>query len=250
MNIATVILAAGYGTRMKSDYPKVIHPVAGRPMVEWGVRTAEQLGDRQPVVVVGHGKEQVQRILGERVAYAEQVQLLGTGHAVMQAESILSGQSDAVVVFYADMPLLQSETLRKLTDRFVAESQRGNLAFTMLTMMRADSQGFGRVVRNEQGEIQTIVEEADCTPEQLSLQELNPGVYCFDATWLWANIHKLPLSRKGEYYLTDVVSIAVSQGKHVVTVEAPPDDLNGINTRVHLAQATAVMRHRIAGRYR
>src|SRR5262245_48425538 len=130
---------------MKSTLPKVVHPVAGRPMVEWGVRSAEQIGGQRPVVVVGHGKEQVQAVLGDRVSYAEQCELLGTGHAVMQAESALRGHCDAVVVYYADMPLLQGSTLQKLIARFEQESHSGNLALAMLTIVRADSQGFGRV---------------------------------------------------------------------------------------------------------
>jgi bifunctional UDP-N-acetylglucosamine pyrophosphorylase / glucosamine-1-phosphate N-acetyltransferase len=249
VNVATVILAAGFGTRMKSELPKVLHPVAGRPMVEWSVRTAEQIGDRPPVVVVGYGKEQIQALLGERAQYAEQTQLLGTGHAVMHAAPLLHGQSDAVVVFYADMPLLQPETLQDLVTRFAEARSQGNLALAMLTIERADSQGFGRVVRNAAGEVQAIVEEVDCTPEQLLIRELNPGIYCFDADWLWQTINQIPLSRKGEYYLTDMVGLAVAQSRRVVTVSAPLDDVHGINTRIHLAQATAVMHRRIAERH-
>jgi bifunctional UDP-N-acetylglucosamine pyrophosphorylase/glucosamine-1-phosphate N-acetyltransferase len=246
VRVATVILAAGFGTRMKSELPKVLHPVAGRPMVEWAVRTAEQVGDLPPVVVVGHGKEKVAELLGERVRYAEQKQLLGTGHAVMHAEEILRGKSDVVLVFYADMPLLQANTLQNLVDLFVAEHKQEELALAMLTVNRPDSQGFGRVVRNNQGEVQAIVEEVDCTPQQKRLTELNPGIYCFDADWLWANLSQIPISRKGEYYLTDMVGVAVTQGKRVVTTAAPPDDVHGINTRVHLAQVSAIMRQRIA----
>jgi bifunctional UDP-N-acetylglucosamine pyrophosphorylase / glucosamine-1-phosphate N-acetyltransferase len=249
VKIATVILAAGFGTRMKSDLPKVLHPLAGRPMVEWSVRAAEQIGNRPPVVVVGHGKEQIRALLGERVAYAEQAELLGTGHALMQTETQLRGQSDAVVVFYADMPLLQTATLQALVARFAAEQQAGPLGLAMLTIHRADSQGFGRVVRNADGQVQAIVEEVDCTPEQKLIQELNPGIYCFNATWLWQTIGRLPLSRKGEYYLTDMVGLAVAEGQRVVTMSAPPDDVYGINTRIHLAEATAVMHRRIAERH-
>ncbi|RIK39669.1 MAG: UDP-N-acetylglucosamine diphosphorylase/glucosamine-1-phosphate N-acetyltransferase [Chloroflexi bacterium] len=246
MKVATVILAAGFGTRMKSDLPKVLHPIAGRPMVEWAVRTAEQVGDLPPVVVVGHGKERVADLLKERVQYAEQKQLLGTGHAVMHAEAALRDKSDAVLVFYADMPLLQASTLRNLVELFAVERRQGEPALAMLTIDRPDSQGFGRVVRNNRGEVQAIVEEVDCTPDQKQITELNPGIYCFDAEWLWANLSQIPASRKGEYYLTDMVGVAVAQGRRVVTASAPLDDVHGINTRVHLAQVAAVMRQRIA----
>lgn len=245
MNIATLILAAGYGTRMKSELPKVLHPVAGRPMIEWAVQTAERVGERRPVVVVGHGREHVQALLQDRVDYVEQKQLLGTGHAVMQASALLRGQSESVIVFYADMPLLQASTLRNLTDLYTEHAQNPNLAFAMLTIERADSQGFGRVVRNHAGEIQEIVEEVDCTPAQKLIRELNPGIYCFKSAWLWDNIVKIPISRKGEYYLTDMVGIAVAQGCKVLTQRAPVDDVNGINTRVQLAHASDILRQRI-----
>lgn len=249
VRIATVILAAGYGTRMKSELPKVMHLVAGRPMVEWAVRTAEAVSPRRPVVVVGHGKEQVQQLLGDRVEYAEQTQLLGTGHAVMHAAPLLAGQADAVIVFYADMPLLQAAVLRQLAARFDQERTHHDLAIAMLTVEREDSQGFGRIVRDEQGEIQGIVEELDCTPAQKQIRELNPGIYCFAAEWLWSNLAQIPVSRKGEYYLTDMVGIAVAQQRKVITLNAAPEDVNGINTRIHLAQASAVLRARIAERH-
>ena len=247
MKIATVVLAAGYGTRMKSDLPKMMHPVMGRPMIAWAVNTARAISQVPPVVVVGHKRELIQQFLGDQVHYAVQTDLLGTGHAVMQAADLLRGQADAVTVTYGDMPLLRSETLQKLLDLFagVRNNERTSPAIAMLTITRDDPQGFGRVVRNAQGEIQEIVEEAACTPEQKLIRELNPGIYCFDGDWLWQNLDKIPLSAKGEYYLTDMVGIAVAQGRSVVTMAAPLEDVDGINTRVHLANATAVMRQRI-----
>jgi bifunctional UDP-N-acetylglucosamine pyrophosphorylase/glucosamine-1-phosphate N-acetyltransferase len=234
---------------MKSALPKVLHPVAGRPMVEWAVRTAEQLSALRPVVVVGHGKEQVQDLLKERVSYAEQLQLLGTGHAVMQASALLRGQADAVIVFYADMPLLQAQTVQDLLELYRAQLAKKNLALAMLTFERTDSQGFGRVVRDGNGAFQAIVEEADCNPEQMLIRELNPGIYCFHAEWLWENLASLTPSRKGEYYLTDMPGMAVQQGLAVATLQAPLDDVHGINTRVHLAQASTIMRSRILERH-
>lgn len=249
MKIVNVILAAGYGTRMKSDLPKMMHSVLGRPMVDWAVRTAEAVSQLQPVVVVGHKRELIQALLGARARYAPQEELLGTGHAVMQAAPLLDNQADIVLVTYGDMPLLRPETLQALLALFTAEQnavaaeQRPVIA--MLTVTRDDPQGFGRVVRNQHGEIQAIVEEVDCTPAQKAIRELNPGIYCFAADWLWANLRKIPLSAKGEYYLTDMVGIAVAQGRRVLTMAAPVEDVDGINTRVQLAQASAVMRQRI-----
>ncbi len=245
MTIATVILAAGYGTRMKSILPKVLHPLAGRPLVEWVVATGEFITDRRPVVVVGHGKEDVQSLLGERVQYAEQKELLGTGHAVMQAEPFLRGTSDQVVVLYADMPLLRESTLQNLLGLYRDHQSKDNLALAMLTIVRDDPQGFGRVIRDENGQIQAIVEEVDCTPEQKRIRELNPGIYCFNSTWLWENLPRLQVSAKGEYYLTDMIEIATSQNRQVVGMQAPPEEVYGINDRTHLSAASHVLRHRI-----
>jgi len=241
-----VILAAGSGTRMKSDLPKVLHPLLGRPMVAWTVEMAEAVGDQQPVLVVGHGKEQVKALLGDRAEFVEQKELLGTGHAVQQAAPVLQGRADAVVVTYGDMPLLRAETVRSLVDLFARERQASvQTALAMLTVVRDDPQGFGRVVRDAQGEVVRIVEEADCTPQQRALRELNPGIYCFDAEWLWQNLGQIPLSAKGEYYLTDMVGMAVEQGRRVVATPAPLDEVNGINTRVHLAEAAQILRYRV-----
>lgn len=246
MRLVNVILAAGFGTRMKSDLPKVLHPLLGKPMVLWAVEMAEALSGRPPVVVVGHGRELVEAALGARADYVYQEPLLGTGHAVLQARAHLLGAADLVLVSYADMPLLRAETLRGLVDGFAAAASAGAPpALGMLTVRRDDPQGFGRVVRNTVGEIQAIVEEVDCTPEQRRITELNPGVYCFDAAWLWDNLDKIPLSAKGEYYITDMVGIAVAQGRAVLTLEAPAAEVDGINNRLHLAHATAVLRRRI-----
>ncbi len=252
---ATVVLAAGYGTRMNSDSPKMMHPVMGRPMIDWAVRTAETVSQLRPVVVVGHRKELIQTLLGERVTYAEQAEMLGTAHAVMQAAPLLQGQANIVLVTYGDMPLLRSVTVQQLVDEFAGYWDTVNQAevpvdqqcpaIVMLTINRSDAQGFGRVVRNEAGEIQAIIEEVDCTPAQKAITELNPGIYCFDAEWLWSNLSDITLSAKGEYYLTDMIAIAVAQGRRVETLDAPLEDVDGINTRVHLAHATAVMRRRI-----
>ncbi len=246
MRTANVILAAGFGTRMKSDLPKVLHPLLGKPMALWAVDMAQAVSGRAPVVVVGHGREQVEALLDGCAQFVEQKELLGTGHAVLQAQPVLQGQAEAVVVTYGDMPLLRAETVRALVELFARARQAdAQTALAMLTVTRDDPQGFGRVVRDARGEVTGIVEEADCTPEQRALRELNPGVYCFDAAWLWQNLPQIPLSAKGEYYLTDLAGLAVAQGCRVATMAAPLDEVNGINTRVHLAAAAQVLRSRI-----
>lgn len=245
MTTAAVILAAGYGTRMKSKLPKVLHLLAGRPLVDWVVRISESISDRRPVVVVGHGKEGVQALIGDRAEYAEQKELLGTGHAVMQAASYLRGQAERVIVLYSDMPLLRPETLAGLLELYRQNQAQGKLAIAMLTITRDDPQGFGRVIRDGAGQIQAVVEEVDCTPEQKLIRELNPGIYCFNGEWLWENLSRLKKSPKGEFYLTDMVEIATRDGWRVVGMPAPLEDVYGINDRTHLAVAESVLRQRI-----
>lgn len=245
MNVSTVILAAGSGTRMKSELPKFLHSVSGRPLLEWSLRVATSVSENSPVVVVGHGRDQVKDLLQDTVEYAIQEEQLGTGHAVQQAASLLRERSGTVLVIYSDMPLLRGETLQALTKLFEKEDASGDLAVAMLTIHRDDPQGFGRIVRDEQGNISAIIEQVDCTLEQLEIRELNPGIYCFDSAWLWENLSQVPLSPNGEYYLTDMIGIAVSQGKRVVSTPVEDEEVSGINTRVHLAQAEAIMRQRI-----
>ena len=247
MDLAVVILAAGEGTRMKSDLPKVLHPLAGRPLVAYSLDTARELTDRSPVLIVGHGAEAVTETAGDDVTAVVQDEQLGTGHAVLQARDALAGRSELVLVSYADMPLLTAETLRRLV-----EVQEDNLGpITMLTLVRENPRGFGRVVRDEDGAVAEIVEEAVATPEQLAIRELNAGVYCFDARWLWGHLDEIPLSLpKEEYYLTDLVGMAVAEGHAVEAVVAEDsDETLGINTRVDLAAAERVLRRRINERW-
>lgn len=240
--ITAVLLAAGQGTRMKSSLPKVLHPVCGRPMVWHALEAARAASTETPVLVVGVGADQVRKTLGESVRYAVQEKQLGTAHAVMQAETLLAGQSDYVLVTYADMPLLRGETLRRLV-----ETQQTNPGpMTMLTVFYDDPRGFGRVIRKPDGTVSAIVEEYVATPEQLAVRELNVGAYCFRADWLWQALRRIPMSPKGEYYLTDTVALAVQDGLPVQAIVL--NDLTetiGVNTRVHLAEAEAAMRRRI-----
>jgi len=240
--LGVVILAAGQGTRLKSALPKVLHPLGGRPMVTHAVATAEALTGRRPVLVVAPGAEAVRAALGERVVFVEQPQALGTGHAVQQAAPVLAGQADLVLVTYADMPLLRGETLRALV-----EAQRANAGpLTLLTVVSPRLRDFGRIVRGADGELQAIVEVAQATPEQLRLQEVNVGAYCARADWLWETLPRLPLSPKGEYYLTDAVAAAVGAGQRVGTVTTEDEaEAIGVNNRVQLAEAEAALRRRI-----
>ena len=245
--LAAVILAAGYGKRFKSQLIKVMHPLAGWPMVTYPVEVARALGVKRPVLVVGQGTEKVREYLGDEVTYVEQLERLGTGHAVLQARPVLEGRSQTVLVLYGDMPLQRVETLRRLVDLH----QAGDVPVTMLTVLSDDSMGFGRILRDARDKrVLAIIEEAVATPEQLAIRELNTGAYCFEATWLWKHLPRIRLRPKGEYYLTDLVEMAANEGHRVqaLTID-DATEVQGINTRVHLARAEAIMRHRIDERW-
>lgn len=242
--LAVIILAAGKGTRMKSDLPKVLHRLQGRPLIQHVIETARQLEPSKIVLVVGHRAELVRQTVGNRVLYANQPRQLGTGHAVAQAEALLKDQPGNILILYGDMPLLTRSTMQKLIDW--QASNPGPL--TMLTVVANDPRGFGRILRDDKGAVTAIVEEADCTPEQRAIKELNVGVYCIQAGWLWSNLAKIGLSSKGEYYLTDLVAIAVQQG-HKIGVVTTTDlvETMGINTLEHLAEAEAALKSRVNG---
>jgi len=242
MKITPILLAAGLGTRMRSKTPKVLHPVCGQPMLSYSLAAASQASTEAPVVVIGHGAEAVRSWLGDGARIAIQHPPLGTGHAVLQAESILRGITGLLLVTYADMPLLTADTLKKLV-----QAQTGNPGpVTLLTVVADDPRGFGRLVRDQDGKVSAIIEEAAATPEQLSIRELNVGAYCFRLDWLWDALHRLPVSPKGEYYLTDAISLAVQAGLHVETILCTDiQETIGINTRLHLAEAERAMRQRI-----
>lgn len=242
MKCVSLILAAGLGTRMKSDSPKVILSLGERPMLRWSIDACREVTDRPPYVVVGPAGQGVRNAIGEDVELVLQERRLGTGHAVMQAETALRGQSDLVLVTYADMPLLQAGTLLRLIQG--QENNSGPL--TMLVARSAEARGFGRVIRNDEGRIQEIVEEAVAAPEQLAGLELNVGAYCFRADWLWDHLPSIGKSAAGEYYLTDLIGMAVVEGHAVTAIEvADLDEIIGINTLEHLAEAEAALRKRI-----
>lgn len=243
MKITAVLLAAGQGTRMKSDMPKVLHPLCGRPMIWHALEALRSVTTETPVVVVGHGAGEVEKYLGAFARCVLQEPQLGTGHAAVQAEALLKGKTDYVIVTYADMPLLRAETFARLL-----ETQRLNAGpMSLLTVIADDPRGFGRIVRNPDGTVSAIVEEYVATPEQQQIRELNVGAYCFKADWLWDALHRIEKNpKKGEYYLTDIVEIAVKDDLPVQAVVH--DDFIetiGINTRVHLSEAEAAMRARI-----
>ncbi|MFA6823837.1 MAG: sugar phosphate nucleotidyltransferase, partial [Geobacter sp.] len=217
--IAALILAAGKGTRMKSDLIKVLHEVAGQPMVCWPLAAAREAGAEEMVVVVGHQAEQVQRVLsgeaGLRIALQEEQ--LGTGHAVACGLPALSGNSTTVLILCGDTPLLTGVTLQRLA----LTHHSSKAAVTVLTAKLADPSGYGRIVRDSAGRVQRIVEQKDATPDEAAINEVNSGIYCMELDFLQAHIGSLGSDNaQNEYYLTDLVAVAVAEQRGCAAVVA------------------------------
>ena len=252
--LTVIVLAAGGGTRMKSKTMKVLHRVAGRSMVEHVLVAVQQVQPRRIVAVVGHQRDQVGphiQALVPDALLAVQEEQQGTGHAVriaMEAVAADGGVADGtVVVAYADTPLLEAESLRA----FAEEHEAAQRAVSILSGVVADPHGYGRVVRNDEGEVEGIVEENDATDEQREIREINSGILAFDAAFLAEALPKLSNDNaKGEYYLTDTVHLAREAGLHVGAHEiADVLQTEGVNDRVQLARTGAVMNERIVTRW-
>jgi bifunctional UDP-N-acetylglucosamine pyrophosphorylase/glucosamine-1-phosphate N-acetyltransferase len=244
-DLAIVILAAGQSTRMRSRHSKVLHPLAGRPLISYPLCLAEALEPGRLVLVLGHLADEVQAALGTGYTYAIQEPQLGTGHAVQQAQAALEGRCEELLVLYGDTPLLRLETIQVLLHHHRQESA----TVSLLSGIVDDPKGYGRVVRDEAGRVQAVVEEADATAEQRAIAEINSGILLFQAGWLWQHLPRIPRSPKGEYYLPDLIAQAVGEGQLVLAYPAPdPHEILGINDRAQLAQAEAILRRRTAER--
>jgi len=243
--LAVVILAAGEGTRMRSKRPKVLHELCGRAVLEHAVHAAAGLEPTRTVCVVGSGEAQVrERLADAPVEFAAQTERLGTGHAVLQTRDLLAGHDGPVLVFYADHPLFRSETLSGLIDAW-RESSDG---VAVLVGEYPEQSDMGRIVRGPDGRLERIVEFHDATPEVRALREVNLGVYALDRALLFALLDRVDnQNAKGEYYLTDIVPLALAEGREVVTATLGDwDEAMGINSRADLADAERVVRRRIA----
>ena len=242
--LTAIILAAGKGVRMRSDLPKVLHQVWGRPLLSWVMRAAEKAGATRFVIVVGHRADLVKKACAgdPRITWALQRQRLGTGHAAMAARKALEGYRGNVLVLYGDTPLLDPVTLRRL----VSVQKRTGAHGTILTSVLEDQAGKGRVIRDGAGAIQEVVEEVDCTPEQRAIRETNSGLYCFHAPSLFAALKRIrPANKQGEYYLTDVVAALRQMGRKVSHVAATSvEETLSVNNRAQLAQVAGVMMRR------
>lgn len=256
MSLNVLIIAAGLGTRMKSRRAKVLHEVAGRPLIGYGLRTAWALKPERLFIVIGHQAEAVRAVIEEEIAHIEgdeaaapqvefiiQSEQLGTGHAVMVAKEALARASGSVVIYYGDAPLIRSQTI----DELVRRHRQGGYAASMLTVMMDDPTGYGRIVRDEAGRFVRIVEHRDATPEQRQIKEVNPGLYCFEiAPLIEALDHLSPKNVQGEYYLPDVFTILQHRG-HAIGLfpHDRADEFLGVNNRVELARVGARLRHQV-----
>ena len=237
-----VILAAGKGTRMKSALPKVLHAVGGKSMLRHVMTAAEQAGAKRMLVVVGFGGDKVQAEIGAAAEFVLQAEQLGTGHAMMQVQPVLAGFSGTILLLCGDTPLLTGQALLDL----VAAHQQSGAAATVLTAKPADATGYGRILRDESGQVLGIVEQKDATAEQKQIGEINTGIYCFEAAPLFAALAGLTCNNaQKEYYLTDVLAILAQAGQQVGAVEvADFQETLGINSRLQLAEAEKILRQR------
>ncbi|EQB94428.1 bifunctional UDP-N-acetylglucosamine diphosphorylase/glucosamine-1-phosphate N-acetyltransferase GlmU [Geobacillus proteiniphilus] len=238
-----VILAAGQGTRMKSKWYKVLHPVCGKPMVQHVIDQVSKLGVEKTIAVVGFGAEQVKEQLGSQCEYALQEEQLGTAHAVMQAAPHLRGLEGVTIVVCGDTPLITAETMETLVEHHMAAKAKA----TVLTAIADDPSGYGRIVRNQAGHVEKIVEHKDASEQERNIREINTGIYCFDNQTLFQALTKVTNhNAQGEYYLTDVIEIIKADGGVVSAYQAPSfEETIGVNDRIALAEAERIMRGRI-----
>ncbi|HET7559306.1 MAG TPA: bifunctional UDP-N-acetylglucosamine diphosphorylase/glucosamine-1-phosphate N-acetyltransferase GlmU [Limnochordia bacterium] len=244
---AAVVLAAGMGTRMKSDTVKVLHPVLGRSMLRRVLDALFEAGVARIVVVVGHQADLVKAQIGADVEYARQAKPLGTAHALMQAVPHLADHQGPLVVACGDTPLIQAQTFADLISAHV-QAKRGA---TVLTAELDDPAGYGRIVRDQSGEVLAIVEHKDADPKQRAITEINTGTYCFDGPALFDALKKIrPANAQGEYYLTDALALLRRSGQSV-GAQLLPDagEALGINDRKQLAEATQVLKARSHEKY-
>ena len=242
-NIMAIVMAAGKGTRMKSKKSKLVQKIYGKEIVKRAVENAEKAGIKDIVAVVGYMKEEVMTVLGDNVKYAFQEEMLGTGHAVMQAKEYLKGKRGKVLVLNGDVPLLRPETLNKLVEKSIENKEYA----TLLTAIYDNPTGYGRIVRDEGGNVEAIVEEKDTTDEQKEIKEINAGIYCFDIEELLSALEKIsPNNAQGEYYLTDVIQIMNEKGlKTGAVIVEDNTEILGINDRIQLEMLTKVLQMRI-----
>ncbi|BDV41285.1 bifunctional protein GlmU [Geotalea uraniireducens] len=243
-NLAAIILAAGKGTRMKSELVKVMHPLAGMPMIRWPIDAAREAGVTKFAVVIGHQGETLRTALNDPdIMFAVQEEQLGTGHAVACATPCLADFKGPILILCGDVPLIRPDTLRALEE---AHRDSGAIV-TVLTARVTDPFGYGRVIKGANGRVLRIVEEKDASPEERDCREINAGIYCVAAEFLFEAVANLSNDNaQGEYYLTDIITRANARGLHCAAFTInDPREIMGVNDRLQLAAAAGIARERI-----
>ncbi|MCD8494763.1 MAG: NTP transferase domain-containing protein [Candidatus Pacebacteria bacterium] len=250
-NVQIIILAAGHGTRMQHELPKPLVPLLGKPMIQYLLDAIAESGvcDRVGIVVNPKNKEIFEATLGGAYTYILQHEQKGTGHAVAVARDHIGNATEPILVLYGDMPFVSRETIQAL-------AQKAHTSGAVITMgttrvpdfneWRSTFAGFSRVLRNDKGDVIATVEAKDATPQQLALHEVNPAYLCFQSEWLWNHIDMITnTNAQSEYYLTDLIKMAVDEGNTLATVSVDPYDALGINTKEHLALCEEIIQSRI-----
>jgi len=242
-DIMAIVMAAGKGTRMKSKKSKLVQKIYGKEVVKRAVENAKKAGIKDIVAIVGYKKDEVMSVLGEDIKYAFQEEMLGTGHAVMQATKYLEGKEGKVLVLNGDVPILRPETLNRLLNKSIENKESA----TLLTAIYDNPTGYGRIVRDEGGNIEAIVEEKDTNDSQKAIKEINAGIYCFDIVELINALKEIkPNNAQGEYYLTDVIKIMNNKGlKTGAVIVEDNTEILGVNDRIQLEMLTKVLQIRI-----
>ena len=249
-DVAAIILAAGLGKRMKSDTPKVLHPVAGRPMLFYPVQVIKNLGLKKAIIIVGHKAEKVMEILdselrtpNSELKFVKQEPQLGTGHAVLCAENVLKAWKGDILILSGDVPLITKQTILGLLDLHAKKKA----AISFISTVIADPSGYGRVLRDENNSVKRIVEDKDSSIEEKAINEINTGIYCINVQFLFSGLKNIKRENaQGEYYLPDLIEMAAKAKQKVACLtHINPAEVMGINNRIELAQANGVMRERI-----
>ncbi len=238
-----IVMAAGKGTRMHSKKSKLVHQIYGKELVKRAVENARKAGIDDVIAIVGYQKEQVQAVLGDTVKYAFQEEMLGTGHAVMQAKKYLKGKEGKVVILSGDVPILRPTTIKALIEKSIERKEYA----TLLTAIYDNPSGYGRIIRDEGGNVKAIVEDKDATEMQKGIKEINAGIYCFDIKELLSALDSITSNNaQGEYYLTDVIKIMNDKGlKTGAVIVEDNTEILGVNDKIQLELLTRVLRLRI-----
>lgn len=246
MKTRVIVLAAGHGKRMNLKAPKVLAKINGEPLITHLINSIKDSGvDEKPVIIIGQHGGAIKNALGDEHEYVLQEKQLGTGHAVGCAEGVLSGKTDGVIVLYGDHPFVKASTIIKLKEL----CENGGSPLAMMTTKvenfddwRSIFYGFGRITRDLEGNIKAIVERKDATEKELDIKEVNPAYYCFNSGWLWENIKKIKNNNAAhEYYLTDLIQIAIEDGERIASICINPSEAIGVNTQKDFVRAKELL---------